>query len=69
MILGWTFTTFLDVFIVKTPVLLISNHKCYSKYEENEYIGWILRYGLIVVCMNVTNKILSNAMNVRGIID
>ncbi|MGI0034084.1 MAG: hypothetical protein ACRD97_12565 [Nitrososphaeraceae archaeon] len=48
---------------------MISKHKCYSKYEENEYIGWILRYGLIVVCMNVTNKFLSNAMNVRGRID
>ena len=37
--------------------------------EEYEYIDWILRYDLIVVCMNVTNKFPFNGMNVRGIID
>gem|GEM_PF-3748945 len=37
--------------------------------KKYEYIGWILRYGLIVVCMNVTNKFPFNRMNLRGRID
>ena len=70
MILGCTFTTFLDVFIEDSGIIDMQAQMLFQIWRKwNEYIGWILRYDLIVVCMNVTNKFLSNAMNVGGIID